>query len=87
MKNSFGSCCHGAGRALSRMKAKKVVDYNTLLETLHSKGIVVQAGSAKGLLEEAPEAYKDIDHVVHVVQEAGIARIVAKLQPVAVIKG
>lgn len=87
MAATFGSCCHGAGRAMSRMRAKKTLDYNQLLKQLSDKGIVVQGGSARGLLEEAPEAYKDVDSVVATVEETGIARIVAKLVPVGVIKG
>jgi len=87
MESTFGSCCHGAGRAMSRMRAKKTLDYQTLLKRLADRGIVVHAGSAKGLLEEAPEAYKDVDAVVEVVAQSGVAEIVAKLTPVAVIKG
>lgn len=87
MRESFGSCCHGAGRALSRMKAKKSLDYNALLKKLEERGIVVHAGSARGLLEEAPEAYKDVESVVEVVDRSGIAKTVAKLIPVGVVKG
>jgi tRNA-splicing ligase RtcB (3'-phosphate/5'-hydroxy nucleic acid ligase) len=87
MKRSFGSSCHGAGRVMSRSKAKKEVDGSTLRRELESQGIKVRAGSLSGLAEEAPVAYKDVDMVVETVSEAGIAKKVARLKPVAVIKG
>ena len=85
--SSFGSTCHGAGRAMSRNKAKKSVDAPSLLRKLKEKGIHVQAGSFRGVAEEAPIAYKDVDLVVETVHQAGIARKVARLRPVAVVKG
>ncbi|MGD9107797.1 MAG: RtcB family protein [Gammaproteobacteria bacterium] len=87
MENSFGSACHGAGRQMSRTKAKRTVDYQQLLGDLQKKGIIVRGGSAKGLIEEAPQAYKDIEDVVNVVDKSHIARKVVKLKPLAVIKG
>jgi tRNA-splicing ligase RtcB len=87
MQNTFGSACHGAGRSMSRFKAKKNVNYNKLLADLENYGVVVRANSIKGLLEEAPEAYKDVNAVVDVVCKAKIARKIAKLKPVAIIKG
>ena len=87
MKRSFGSSCHGAGRVMSRSKAKKEVEGSTLRRELESQGIKVRAGSLSGLAEEAPVAYKDVDMVVETVSEAGIAKKVARLKPVAVIKG
>ncbi len=87
MNASFGSTCHGAGRRLSRTAAKKAVDPEELREKLKIKGIHVQAGSLKGIAEEAPVAYKDVDLVVETVHLAGIAAKVAKLMPVAVVKG
>lgn len=87
MQHTFGSCCHGAGRRLSRNKAKKILDYNKLLSSLEEYGVVVRAGSRSGLVEEAPQAYKDIDQVIETVAQSGIAKVVAKLKPVAVIKG
>jgi tRNA-splicing ligase RtcB len=87
MQETFGSTCHGAGRAMSRMKSKRVVNLSELKKRLEEKGIVVRAGSAKGLVEEAPESYKDIEEVISVVHGAGIALKVAKLKPLAVIKG
>ena len=87
MQVSFGSTCHGAGRVMSRKAAKKSVRGDRLRQQLESDGIHIQAGSMPGLAEEAPQAYKDVDDVVQVVTEAGIARKVARLRPVAVIKG
>jgi tRNA-splicing ligase RtcB len=87
MERSFGSTCHGAGRTMSRSQAKKTVRGERLREQLQAQGIQVRAGSLPGLAEEAPQAYKDVDEVVETVVGAGIARKVARLRPVAVIKG
>ena len=87
MLQAFGSSCHGAGRVLSRSKAKKQVRGKELLMRLERKGIVVRAGSISGLAEEAPEAYKDVDAVVETVIGAGIAHKVVRLEPLLVIKG
>jgi tRNA-splicing ligase RtcB len=87
MEQSFGSSCHGAGRLMSRTQAKKQIDGHELRQRLERMGIVAEAASTKGLVEEAPEAYKDVDAVVGVVAQAGIAKKVARLVPVAVIKG
>jgi len=87
MTRTFGSTCHGAGRAMSRKKAKKSVHGAGLRDQLEAAGIYVRAGSMSGLAEEAPIAYKDVDRVVEVVHGAGIAKKVARLKPVAVIKG
>ncbi|MBI4184795.1 MAG: RtcB family protein [Proteobacteria bacterium] len=87
MRETFGSTCHGAGRRMSRSKAKKELDYNRLRQSLAEAGIVVRAGSARGLLEEAPAAYKDVDEVVAVMADTGIAAKVALLRPIAIIKG
>ncbi|MBI4770550.1 MAG: RtcB family protein [Chloroflexi bacterium] len=87
MMQSFGSTCHGAGRVMSRSKAKKEIRGDQLRKELEADGIRVRAGSLPGLAEEAPKAYKDVDRVVEVVSHAGIARKVARLRPVAVIKG
>ena len=84
---SFGSCCHGAGRRLSRTAAKKQVNAPVLKEQLKEEGIYIQAGSFRGIAEEAPVAYKDVNEVVNTVDQAGIVKKVAKLRPVAVIKG
>jgi len=87
MEQSFGSTCHGAGRTMSRKKAKKIVRGDRLKDELENRGIHIRAGSMPGLAEEAPLAYKDVDAVVEVVAKAGIAKKVARLRPVAVIKG
>ncbi|GIV34143.1 MAG: RNA-splicing ligase RtcB [Chitinophagales bacterium] len=87
MQLSFGSTCHGAGRRLSRTTARKTVHPGELIQQLKEKGIHLQAGSKKGVAEEAPAAYKDVDLVVETVHRAGIAQKVARLIPVAVIKG
>lgn len=87
MAHSFGSTCHGAGRMMSRSKAKKQVRGEKLRNELEREGIRVRAGSLAGLAEEAPVAYKDVDEVVETVAGAEIARKVARLVPVAVIKG
>jgi tRNA-splicing ligase RtcB len=87
MEQSFGSTCHGAGRVMSRAKAKKMVRGTALREQLKGRGILICAGSMSGLAEEAPAAYKDVARVVDVVHKLGIGRKVARLEPVAVIKG
>lgn len=84
---AFGSCCHGAGRRLSRTAAKKQVNAPVLKQQLRDRGIYVEAGSFKGIAEEAPVAYKDVNLVVETISRSGIAKIVAKLRPLAVIKG
>ncbi|MEW5830817.1 MAG: intein-containing RctB family protein [Chloroflexota bacterium] len=87
MRRSFGSSCHGAGRVMSRSQAKREIRGDQLKVQLERSGIKVRAGSMPGLAEEAPGAYKDVNQVVQTVSEAGIARKVARLRPVAVIKG
>src|SRR3989344_1092283 len=87
MKMSFGSSCHGAGRRMSRHQALREVSGKALKEELGAAGIFVETGSVRGLAEEAPFAYKDIHDVVGVVAEADLARKVAQLKPMAVIKG
>jgi tRNA-splicing ligase RtcB (3'-phosphate/5'-hydroxy nucleic acid ligase) len=87
MARSFGSSCHGAGRVMSRSQAKREVWGEDLLYQLEQEGIEVRAGSMPGLAEEAPQAYKDVDLVVESVVGAGIARKVARLRPLVVIKG
>ena len=83
---AFGSCCHGAGRRLSRTAAKKQVNAPVLKEALESEGIYLEA-SYRRIAEEAPIAYKDVDIVVHSVSQAGIVRPVAQLRPLAAMKG
>jgi tRNA-splicing ligase RtcB len=87
MDESFGTCCHGAGRAMSRAAAKKRIQGGELRQQLEARGIQVRTASLAGLAEEAPEAYKDIDDVVRVVAGANLARRVARLRPLAVMKG
>ena len=87
MQRTFGSTCHGAGRVMSRHKAKREVRGETLRKELESEGIHIRAGSMAGLAEEAPVAYKDVDAVVETVAGAEIARKVARLRPVVVVKG
>jgi tRNA-splicing ligase RtcB len=87
MEQTFGSTCHGAGRTMSRKQAKSTIRGTALREELEGRGISVRAGSMAGLAEEAPEAYKDVDDVVQVVHGAGIATKVARLTPLAVMKG
>ncbi len=87
MEQTFGSSCHGAGRVMSRARAKREVVGEKLREELNERGIVIRAGSMPGLAEEAPQAYKDVSRVVEVVHRAGIGKKVARLEPLAVIKG
>jgi len=87
MAQTFGSTCHGAGRTMSRHQAKRSVHGAVLRQELEAGGIHVRAGSLAGLAEEAPAAYKDVDRVVDVVHGAGLAKRVARLTPLAVIKG
>ncbi|MBI5216018.1 MAG: RtcB family protein [Ignavibacteriae bacterium] len=87
MKETFGSSCHGAGRAMSRTRAKNETTVDELMKEMNSKNILVRGQTRSGLTEEKPDAYKDVSQVVEVVHGAGIARKVAKLLPVAVMKG
>jgi len=87
MERSFGTTCHGAGRAMSRTRARQQIGGAELRRRLEAEGIVVRCPSNKGLAEEAPFAYKDVEHVVEVVERAGLARRVARLTPLGVVKG
>jgi tRNA-splicing ligase RtcB len=87
MARSFGTTCHGAGRQMSRTAGRKTIDGGQLRRRLEASGIVVRALSARGLAEEAPEAYKDVDRVVEIVERAGLAARVVRLKPVGVVKG
>jgi tRNA-splicing ligase RtcB len=87
MRETFGSACHGAGRVLSRSAAKKGVTAKEIQKELESRGIIVESLTREGLTEEKPEAYKDIESVVDVVHNAGLAVRVARLRPIGVIKG
>jgi len=84
---TFYSTCHGAGRIKSRTAATKSININVLLKELQSKGIIVKASGRDTLVEEAPQAYKDVNDVVNVVHNAGISKRVCRMQPLGVIKG
>ncbi len=86
-RRAFGSTCHGAGRLLSRTKARKQIGGHELARQLEEQGIVLAPGSPKLLAEEAPFAYKDVDEVVRACEGAGLSRAVARLRPVGVVKG
>jgi tRNA-splicing ligase RtcB len=87
MEETFGTTCHGAGRSMSRAKATKTARAEEVVRRLESKGIAIRGASYRGIAEEVPEAYKDVSRVVDVVHKAGIARKVAMLRPIGVIKG
>ena len=87
MERSFGTTCHGAGRRLSRTAARKQKQGAELRRELEASGIAVRSPSNRGLAEEAPFAYKDVDRVVEVVERAGLAERVARLRPIGVVKG
>jgi len=87
MEQTFGSVCHGAGRLLSRTAARKGRDARQVQSRLEEDGIIVRSESRDGILEEIPEAYKDVDEVIEVVHQAGLAGKVARLRPMGVIKG
>ena len=84
---TFGSTAHGAGRVMSREKAIRSFKSEEIKKELESRNIAVSAGSWKSLVEEASEAYKDIDEVVRVSHALGIGNLVAKLKPIVVMKG
>ncbi|TRZ47137.1 RtcB family protein [bacterium] len=87
MEETFGSTCHGAGRLKSRTAAARSINVDALLKELESKGIMVKASGRGTLVEEAPQAYKDVNEVVGVVHNAGISKRVCRMKPVCVIKG
>jgi len=87
MRETFGSSCHGAGRLMSRMKAKREAAGRDLRAELNALGVTVRAHTRAGIAEEMPHAYKDVAEVVQVMEAARITRRVARLKPFAVIKG
>ncbi len=87
MNLSFGSTAHGAGRTMSRSKARRNYSESDVKKTLNEKGIFIKALTRDGVVEETPQAYKDVDAVVNVSHKLGIATKVAKLVPIGVIKG
>ena len=84
---TFASCCHGAGRVMSRKQAMKAAKGRRIIDELDHKGVKIRAASRRTVAEEMPEAYKDVSAVVRVVSAVSIARVVAKLEPLAVVKG
>ena len=87
MQETFGSTCHGAGRVMSRMQAKKAARGRNLVKELGEYGVIARYRGKRTFAEEMPSAYKDVANVVDVVDRAGISKKVAKLKPMAVIKG
>ena len=87
MEHTFGSCCHGAGRVMSRGAAIRAAKGRSIKKELRERGVVARARGRTGLDEEQPDAYKDVDHVVDVLHHAGISTKVAKFRPIGVIKG
>ncbi|CAM9484310.1 unnamed protein product [Ectocarpus fasciculatus] len=87
MEETFGSTCHGAGRAKSRNESRKTLDYEAVLGGLEKKGISIRVASPKLVMEEAPESYKDVTEVVNTCHDAGVSMRAVKLRPIAVIKG
>jgi tRNA-splicing ligase RtcB len=86
-QETFGSTCHGSGRLLSRHQSKKAAKGRAIAREMEDLGIVVRGASKRTLVEEIPEAYKDVEDVVHVVHGAGISKKVVRLKPMGVIKG
>jgi len=87
MERSFGSTCHGAGRVMSRSKARKSIKGKEVKESLAREGILVRAPSIGAIADEAPEVYKPSQEVVQVVHELGLSKLVARMEPLGVIKG
>jgi tRNA-splicing ligase RtcB (3'-phosphate/5'-hydroxy nucleic acid ligase) len=87
MKETFGSVCHGAGRLMSRTAARQGRDAREVQKRLEEQEILVRSATRDGILEEVPEAYKNVDEVIEVVHQAGLACKVARLRPMGVIKG
>lgn len=87
MGRAYGSACHGAGRSMSRRQATRQWRGTQVKQTLASQGILIRSPSMRGLAEEAPGAYKDVNAVVEAADRAGLARPVAKLEPLICVKG
>jgi SHS2 domain-containing protein len=87
MRETFGSTCHGAGRAMSRVKAKKTASGRNIIREMEAKGIILRGQSRRTVDEEISEAYKDVSNVVDACALAGISRKVAQLRPLGCIKG
>ena len=86
-KEAFFSTCHGAGRTMSRHQAIRTLSGKEIINDLENRGIIIKCYSLRGIAEEAPQAYKNIDEIVEVVHRAGLSKKVARLVPLAVIKG
>lgn len=84
---AYSSACHGAGRAMSRRQARRTWQGRTLIDQLAERGILIRSPSLRGVAEEAPEAYKDVSAVVDTADKVGLARKVARLEPMICIKG
>ncbi len=87
MARAFGSACHGAGRTMSRTKARKTWSGRAVVDELAERGIVARSPSQRGVAEEAPGAYKDVSAVVEASARAGLAKRVARLEPMVCLKG
>jgi tRNA-splicing ligase RtcB len=86
-KLSFGSVSHGSGRIISRSNAKNSLSYDSVIKDLHNKNILVKTNSLKGLVEEAPQTYKDVNEVVKILEKNKLARAIVRLKPIMVMKG
>lgn len=87
MKETFGTTCHGAGRAISRSSSHDIIHHEELIQRLKDKGITVCTACPRALVEEAPEVYKDVSEVVQICHSAGLSTLVARTKPLVVIKG
>jgi len=87
MQLAYGSACHGAGRSMSRRKATKLWRGGNIMQQLADRGILIRSPSLRGIAEEAPAAYKDVNDVVKAADQAGLSRMIAKLEPLICIKG
>ncbi len=87
MQLAYGSACHGAGRSMSRRKATKLWHGGNIMQQLADRGILIRSPSLRGIAEEAPDAYKDVNDVVKAAHQAGLSRMIAKLEPLICIKG
>ena len=87
MEQTFGSTCHGAGRQMSRKEAIRSMTMDGVMQQMADNDIYLRNASTEGVLEEAPDAYKNVDQVIEVVCNAGLTAKVAKLTPIGVIKG
>ena len=87
MQLAYGSACHGAGRSMSRRKARKLWRGGNIIQQLTEQGVLIRSPSLRGVAGEAPHAYKDVNEVVKAADQVGLSRMVAKLEPLICIKG